>query len=465
VKISRFSANRVRDSIRLIGLIRVLLLALSLPSLLTPVLRAQQTIAVTGGTLVDPLLGTIARSMVVIRDDRIAAVGREGEVPVPKDARIIDATGQWIVPGLIDAHVHFFQSGGLYTRPDILDLRALRPYEQERTMIRASLPATLARYVANGITAVADVGGPLWTFALRDSAAVSPRAPEIAAAGPLIATWAPEQLRADDPPMLVPHSPEEARALVRSILPFHPFAIKIWYIVRRGRTATELLPIVQAAIDESHRGGVKVAVHATELETARLAVEAGADILVHSVEDHPIDDDLLALMLRRHVIYTPTILVGMRYRDLFRGGPQLDPIERERGDSDVLRTLDPIPLISEDGPRGGLILNPVAARNLCRVIAAGVPVAAGTDAGNIGTLHGPSLFVELEMMAGCGLSRMDLLQAATIGGARLMGRERELGSIAPGKVADLLILRRDPLEGPYNLASAVTVIHRGRIVR
>ncbi len=78
---------------------------------------------------------------------------------VPPKARPIDVSGKWIIPGLIDAHVHFFQSGGVYTRPDVIDLRAHRPYEQELTWIKQRLPYTFQRYLCSGITSAVDVGG------------------------------------------------------------------------------------------------------------------------------------------------------------------------------------------------------------------------------------------------------------------------------------------------------------------
>jgi len=105
----------------------------------------------------------------------------------------------------------------------------------------------------------------------------------------------------------------------------------------------------------------------------------------------------------------------------------------------------------------------VGRANLARLVAAGVPVAAGTDAGNIGTLHGPSLFRELRAMQEAGLTTAQVLTAATLGGARVMGRERELGSVEAGKRADLLLLEADPLADLGALEKAHSVVKDGRI--
>ena len=94
---------------------------------------------------------------------------------------------------------------------------------------------------------------------------------------------------------------------------------------------------------------------------------------------------------------------------------------------------------------------------------AGIPVAMGTDAGNVGTLHGPSVFRELGLMVQAGLTPLQVLRAATVNGARAMGMEHDLGTLAPGKLADLLILDGDPLAEVQNLARIHRVIKDGQL--
>src|SRR5215471_2861415 len=101
----------------------------------------------------------IRNGAIIIDMGRIRDIGPRNEVRVPNNAQMIDARGKWVIPGLIDAHVHFSQSGGLYTRPDIIDLRSRRPYEKEVEWIKERLPNTFERYLASGITGVADCGG------------------------------------------------------------------------------------------------------------------------------------------------------------------------------------------------------------------------------------------------------------------------------------------------------------------
>lgn len=430
--------------------------------------------AIVGGTLVNTDgQAPIENAVILIQEDRIIAAGAAGEIQVPPGAEIINAQGKWIIPGLIDAHVHFFQSGGLYTRPDAIDLRKHVPYaDGELVQIRDRLHDTFARYLRCGITAVMDVGGPYWNFEVRALAETSEIAPTVAVAGPLISTYQPDALTTDDPPIIKVKSAYQARKMVRTQAAWKPDLIKIWYIVGRGETAEDNYPIVEAAIKESHKLGLRVAVHATELETARLAVQAGADVLVHSVTDKEVDQAFIELLVDNQVIYTPTFVVFEGYPETFRQQGQFLPVEFELGNPYIMGTLfDLRHLPPADIPERVLKAmaqatpvepNPIALANLKKLHAAGVPIAVGTDAGNIGTLHGPSIFREFELFALAGLSPAEILEAATINGARLMGREQDYGTIEPGKMADLVILNADPLTTIMNTSNIQAVVKHGR---
>jgi imidazolonepropionase-like amidohydrolase len=436
-----------------------------------------QDLVLRGGTVINADGSPpVADAIVVVRGGRIAEVGRRGRVRIPAGVQVIDAAGRWIVSGYIDSHVHFFQSGGLYTRPDGLDLRAVIPYETEVARVRADLDDVFARYLASGVTGVADVGGPMWNFDVRDRAVATQRAPRVAATGPLISTWRPPVLSdAADPPIIAAASAEEARALVRAQLPRRPDFIKIWYVVQPGQTAEQFLPIVRAAIEEAHGAGLRVAVHATELETARAALQAGADILVHGVEDRPVDAAFIALLRQRGAIYMTTLDVYGGYLRTFTRQPGFTEREFALADPHVMGSLMDLRHLPDavlPASIRQLAGRPVPAeplgtllRNLRAVRDAGIPIALGTDAGNIGTLPGPSIYREAALMAQGGMTPLEVLRAATVTGARVMGRERDMGIVAPSRVADMVVLDADPRLDVANLSRIAWVVRQGRAYR
>ena len=156
---------------------------------------SQPITAITGGTLIEVQTGkTIPDAVVLLQGDKILAVGKKGKLKVPAEATLIDATGKWIMPGMIDGHIHFFQSGGLYTRPDGMNLSAFHPYAKDQQWIRDNKADLMRRYLACGITTVIDVGGPMSNYSMRnwcDSTALSPNA---LVTGPLVSTYLPPNL-------------------------------------------------------------------------------------------------------------------------------------------------------------------------------------------------------------------------------------------------------------------------------
>jgi imidazolonepropionase-like amidohydrolase len=419
---------------------------------------------VVRGTVVRPDGTTLPDAAVLVEGNRIARVGRASEVPLPPGARVVGGPEAWIVPGLFDAHVHFFQSGGLYTRPDIVDLTERVPYADERAAIRASLDRTLARYLRSGVTSVVDMGGPLWNFGVRAHASRTSLAPRVQVAGPLLSSVSRPQLALDDPPILEVHDPERARAMVREQAARRPDLVKLWWVLPQGGSAADWLPAGKAAIDEAHALGLRVAVHATQLETARTAVEAGADVLVHGVSDVPVDDAFLALLRERRIPYVTTLVVLEGYAEGLGRAVSLSPAEREVADpTAVASLLDPAPLPERAAGAAKRMQAqlPVALANARRARDAGVLVVAGSDAGNIGTFHGPAVLRELELLVEAGLTPAEALRAATLDAATACGRAGELGSVEAGKLADLLVLDASPLAEVRNLARLRVVVKDG----
>jgi imidazolonepropionase-like amidohydrolase len=436
-----------------------------------------EKLSLVGATVINPADGKVMpNATVVINGDRIErlSVGKQDAASLGKQ---IDCVGKFILPGYIDTHVHFFQSGDLFTRPDIVDLTKVRPYKNEVAWIKSHLNDAFGRYLRSGITSVVDVGGPFWNFEVRKVANGTAKAPRVAVAGPLISSVSRSQLDLGDPPIVKIDSPEQAREFVRKLAEQKPDLVKIWYIVDKDHPVDSFRPIARATIEESHARKIRVAAHATELETARAAVEEGADILVHSVVDKPVDDAFVKLLKDRRTILCPTLVVFERYGRTFSHQLNLTPEEKAWGNPEVIATLDVTKIPQDQLPERikTALADPnaaldrikktydVALKNLKTLQDAGVTIAAGTDAGNIGTIHGPALFREFQLMKEAGLSPMQILQCATANAAKLFGGETgaHIGSIDKGNFADLVILKSNPLDDIAHASDIDNVMKSG----
>ncbi len=424
----------------------------------------------------------IPNQTVVITNDLITNIQPSSKVKPPVDAKVIDGTGKYLFPGMTDAHIHFFQNGGLYARPDAIDLRNKMPYAKEIELSHQTMEDKLRRYLQNGITNVMDVGSTHNFLKQRELFKNADYAPSIFMTGPLLTTYEPkafENLKEDEPFSLVKNI-EDGIKMVQQQLPNHPDFIKIWYIAGADGLGVEAsarknLPIIKAIIDEAHKNNLKVAVHATERITAQLAVENGCDFLVHSVDDEIVKDDFVQLLKKNKTILCPTLVVHDGYantfgqKNIFSNYELLKANPHQLGSLLDLKHLPDTTLIkgykkaytSEKQVERGNATNAICMENLKKLSDAGVLIATGTDAGNIGTLHASSYLTELKAMQKAGMSNWQIIQASTINGAKVLGKEKEFGTISIGKKANLILLGNNPIENLDNIANISRVINRG----
>ena len=416
---------------------------------------------------------------VVALEGKIISVDKDKTYKLPDGTQVIDGSGKFLVPGFTDAHVHFFQSGGLYARPDVIDLRKFQPYDQELNWVHNNMEDLLRRYNSVGITSVIDVGASYNFLSQRDSFTNKPYSPLIRMTGPLLTTYVPEPYKklAKESPFEMMLTEEGVRQSVRNQLPLHTDFIKIWYIVMESdieKGARKNLPLVKAVIDEAHKNKLRVAVHATERITAQLAVEAGADFLVHSVDDEIIGNEFVQLLKKNKTVLCPTLVVMDNYTKVLS--------DQYHFSTDELNVANPTTIgsvIDYPQPDTALAANYIPALasaqqkakekhadsimrvNLKKLVNAGVVIATGTDAGNIGTQHASSYFEELKAMQMAGMNNWQLLEASTINGAKALGQENEWGSIANNKLANMLVLSANPLDNLSNWRKIDWVINKG----
>lgn len=440
-------------------------------------------LALVGATLVDGTgAAPVADATVVVEGRRIACAGPRDRCPVPEGARTIDLAGRWIAPGMVDAHVHFSQTGWADGRPDALDVRGRYPYAEVVAGLEEHPERFLHAHLCSGTTAVFDVGGYPWTLDLAARAAADPRAPRVRAAGPLLSTWDFWLNLPAEKQFLYLSDPAAAVEQVGYLAARGADAVKVWFIPDEERSGDEMEQVVSAVGAEASRRGLPLIVHATDLELAKSALRAGAELLVHSVDDQPVDQELLDLARRAGATYCPTLTVARGYLRLQRAAvtgeaPRVDDPNGcvDRGTlALVAETAELAELVPEGESTAASLARldrflsrreETAATNLLAVHRAGIPIAMGTDAGNPLTLHGPSVYAELEAMEAAGLTPMEVLVAATAGGARALGLDREIGTVEAGKAADLVVLGEDPTASASAFRSVRQVMKGGALYR
>ncbi|HBR52930.1 MAG TPA: amidohydrolase [Flavobacteriaceae bacterium] len=436
-----------------------------------------QDVLIENIAIVDVEKGELTKPKNVFIQDGLIVKISNRPIKVAAETTVIEGTGKYLMPGMIDTHIHFFQTGSLYTRPDAIDMTDVRPYEEELQFAEEMVPDSFKRYLRLGVTSIMDVGGPFSNFKVRDSVAEKHLSPNVYVTGPLFSPYQPEALsKLDDVPIVKITSEEEATALFNKMLPYKPDFIKIWYIASAQEPAEKNYGVVAHIAKLAHENGLKLAVHATQKKTAELAVKAGADILVHSIDDVPADDAFAQLLIDNDVTYIPTLIVSKNYVKAFLGKPDNHEHDLYYANPETYKSMlyfqkynkenitQNVKQIWDNEARFQTYYDEkidLMGTSLKLLNRKGVTIAAGTDAGNIGTMHASSYLQELEAMQKAGLTPPEILKTATYNAAKGFGLLEELGTVSEGKKADLLILSANPLAQLENLKTIETTLKEG----
>lgn len=436
-------------------------------------------IVLEGATVID---GTgsepLEDAIVVVDDGLIECVGSDDDCPVPETAHIEELSDRWLMPGLVDAHVHLAQTGFFDGRPDVIDLRDEFAFEQ----VQAQKPQRIERYfeswLCSGVTSLFDMGGFAWSMQLDEQR----QRPDVAATGPLISHAPAELLNLPAARQMLSLEDDDIDDMLGFLDAWGADAAKLWFLAVTAPTrADDVDSLVRRLGAGAADRDLPLAAHATTLREAKVAVEAGATLLVHSVDDAPVDDEFLAMASEADVIYIPTLTVGQGYIDAYRAVTGIESFDIDGPDhcldAHTAELLDDAERFSDHPSTAHLTPRRLraierhrqqrmaqAALNLDQVHEAGITIAAGSDAGNPGTPHGPSIHTELRAMQDAGLSPEDIIPMATKHGARAMGRSDDFGTIDKGMRADILVLSADPIDDISHLAEIDAVMRAGQFV-
>jgi imidazolonepropionase-like amidohydrolase len=375
------------------------------------------TIVITRATVIDGLAPAPVRdATIVLRDGKIERIAT-GRVDAPAGATVVDLAGRWVLPGLIDAHVHL----------------------RDLPSARAALASGVTTARSLGVEHFADIG-------IRDlNRGGVANLPDVIASGYHVRPRPAEAMFLDLPRtvdlMTGVNGPERVRLMVRALIERGADGIKIMATERAGLPDTDPRKRVYseeelaAAVDEAKRAGRLVAAHAHGDEGAAAAVRAGVRTIEHGTY---LSDQTLALMKERGTCFVPTIATVIDLID--PGGNYDDPVLSVRGRAMLPRVRDAA----------------------TRAWKAGVAIVSGTDTdyGPQSTRRIPDEVAELVQV---GLPAMEAIKTATSVAARCLGVDQRTGALKAGLEADLIVVDRDPLADVGALRDVVLIINNGRI--
>jgi imidazolonepropionase-like amidohydrolase len=363
----------------------------------------QTELALINGTLID---GTgadpIKDAVLIIQGERIAAAGPRSSIDIPEGAQLIDVQGATLLPGFFNAHVH-------------------GAYNAEK----------LAAWAQEGVTTVRDLGAYQWPPSTTLLARVEKdkRYARLISGGIFITPPGGYPIAVFGGNGKTISTTAEAPLAVNELLDQGADVIKI--SLESGQIFGQAIPMltleqVRAIVTTAHHRGTRVSAHATVTQDLKRAIDEGVDDMAHMVVD-PINDDLIKAMIERDMVWVPTIEL---WKNVGHGQ-----------DTNVIE-------------------------NLHRYVAAGGQVALGTDFEGYYTPFQLGMpMKEIGWMSEAGMTPMQIIVAATKNAARVCNVEKGLGTLETGKIADVLIVKGDPLQDLQILSKVLYVIHKGEVIR
>lgn len=388
------------------------------------------------------------------------------------EADVVDVSGKTIIPGLIDMHVHIGAPGGVFEDQS----KYMDPYARKRR---------LAAYLYSGITAVRSTGDWLNdSLKLRKTIASGEYlGAELFVCGPLFTArgghpmellkYIPERFRkiGEEQFVRLPQSPAEARAQVDALKKDGVDGIKA--VLEAGNDFWGKFPrldtgIYDAVIAEAAKDNLPSATHTGRASDVKDAVDAGSNTIEHGSMIDSIPSATFAEMKAKGIAYDPTLSVYEALADLQSGNPEAlsRSLVQQVGPADLLSGTRK--LLEKIGRESHLHGTPafigIVNRNLEAAYKSGVILIAGSDAGNMLVIHGPTIQHEMELWVKDGIPPAVALQAATYNAAIALRASDRIGSIQKGRDATLVLLEGDPLQDIANTERISMIMFRGERV-
>ena len=399
-------------------------------------LRPDRPVAFVGGMLLDGYEAEpIHHSVVIFENGRITAVGSKLDTEIPDNAIIIDTGGKTVMPGLIDAHMHIDLIGhGEYER--------YYAFLNNMERIDEVMPIEAKQMMRGGVTSGLDLGAPFQILAFRERI----RAGEIP--GPRLTVSGPWITRLDmegvpDIYEIVIDSPREAAQKTRELIAAGSDVIKTWV----GLTEDDY----RAVVEEAHKHGKKVHAHLYDPDAIRMAIDAGVDVLQHvgSARNPPYDDALVAEIAHKNIPIVQTISHRIWVYPATVAFPErlYDPVYKKDMPEDIyeefIASFENFHRRSYFYDIGQESRN--AKKSAGQFIEAGAYMGVGTDAASPLNMHTEAMWREMSALVDSGMTPIQVISAATKTNAEILDQFDELGTIEPGKLADIIVIDGNPL--------------------
>jgi imidazolonepropionase-like amidohydrolase len=399
---------------------------------------AAQVTVLTHATLIDgtgaPAQGDVT---IVIENGRIRDIGPSAAVAAPANAAVVDLSGKFVVPGIINGHGH--------VGPPPRDPQ-------------------LRQYALYGVTTTTSM-----YFDQDDIVEFKARQKAGELRGARILTVKYRFMSPPFNPGSEAKTPEEGRAKVDEIVANGADFVKVWIDAQGGRHPKLSREFCAAVLDQARKHGKLTMAHVVELADARMIVDEGVNILAHNVRDQEIPDDFIATLKQRNVSVIST-LAREEALFVFGDGPAFtdNPFFQKGLNAERLALLKTKKREEQAGdparPRW-LRMFDTDKKNLKKLADAGVRFGFGTDSGGALDRYFIQGFFEhrqMELMRDAGLTPMQIIQAFSKNNAELLGIDRDLGTLAKGKAADLLVLTRNPLDDITHMRAIEAVYLGGK---